>query len=207
MTRIVGLAAVAAATALAAARPAPARAEATTWNVDPAHSATQFSVKHLVVSTVRGQFGKTTGAVVFDEKDPARSSVEAVVDATTLDTRVPDRDKHLRSPDFFDVEKHPTITFRSTKVERAGEDRLKVTGDLTLKGTTRPVVFDVSYSPAVVGMGGETRRGFTGTARINRKDYGLSWSKVVEAGPVVGDEVAITIDLETVRAGTAQGKK
>jgi polyisoprenoid-binding protein YceI len=189
--------------ALAAVLPALAAAETSTWSIDPSHSATQFSVKHLVISTVRGQFGKTTGTIKLDEKDLAKSSVEAAVDTTTIDTREPKRDGHLKSPDFFDSAKYPTMTFKSTKVEKAGENELKVTGDLTLKGTTKPVVFDVTYSPkAITGMGGETRRAFTGTTKINRKDFGLNWSKAVEAGPVVADEVSVTVDLEAVKEGT-----
>ena len=186
--------------ALTAVLPALAAAETSNWTIDPAHSNSQFSVKHLVISTVRGQFGKTTGALRLDEKDLTKSAVEATIDVTTIDTRVADRDTHLKSPDFFDAAKYPTMTFKSTKVEKAGDDKLKVTGDLTLKGTTKPVVLEVSYSPtAVTGMRGELRLGFSATTKINRKDFGLSWSKVVEAGPVVGDEVTIVIDAETVK--------
>jgi polyisoprenoid-binding protein YceI len=178
---------------------APALALAAPWNIDPAHSQTTFSVKHLVISTVKGEFGKTAGTIDIDDADPARSRVEATIDASTISTRNADRDAHLRSADFFDVAHHPTITFRSTKVEREGADALRVTGDLTLRGVTRPVVLQVSTSPAVKGMGGETRRAFSATTRINRQDYGLKWSKAVEAGPVVGDEVAIFVDVEAVR--------
>ena len=186
--------------ALAAVLPSLAAAEATSWTIDPAHTSSQFSVKHLVISTVRGQFGKTTGTLKLDEKDLTKSAVDATVDVTTIDTRVADRDKHLKSPDFFDAEKYPTMTFKSTKVAKAGKDKLKVTGDLTLKGTTKPVVFDVSYTPAAItGMKGESRRGFSATTKINRKDFGLNWSKVVEAGPVVGDEVTVVIDAEAIK--------
>lgn len=177
---------------------APALALAGTWSIDAAHSQAAFSVKHLVISTVRGEFGKTTGTVTLDEADPTRSRVEATIDATTINTRIPDRDAHLRSPDFFDVAKYPTITFRSTRVAKA-KDGLEVTGDLTLHGVTRPVTLQVSTSPEVKGMGGETRRAFAATARINRQDFGLKWSKAVEAGPVVGDEVAIAIEVEAVK--------
>jgi polyisoprenoid-binding protein YceI len=186
--------------ALTAVLPALAAAETSNWTIDPAHTNSQFSVKHLVISTVRGQFGKTTGALRLDEKDLTKSAVEATIDVTTIDTRVADRDTHLKSPDFFDAAKYPTMTFKSTKVEKAGDDKLKVTGDLTLKGTTKPVILDVSYSPtAITGMKGESRRGFSATTKISRKDFGLSWSKVVEAGPVVGDEVTIVIDAETIK--------
>ncbi|HTP24976.1 MAG TPA: YceI family protein, partial [Anaeromyxobacteraceae bacterium] len=186
------------------ALPVLAAAEPGIWNIDPVHTSSQFSVKHLVISTVRGQFGKTTGRLKLDEQDIAKSSVEAVVDVNTIDTRVADRDKHLKSPDFFDVANYPTMAFRSSKVVKAGEGRLKVGGDLTIRGTTRPVTFDVAYSPrAVGGMMGEIRRGFTATANINRRDFGLRWSKTVNASstmdPVVGDEVAIVIDAEAVK--------
>lgn len=200
--------------ALTAVLPALAAAETSNWTIDPAHTSSQFSVKHLVISTVRGQFGKTTGALRLDEKDLTKSAVEATIDVTTIDTRVADRDTHLKSPDFFDAAKYPTMTFKSTKVEKAGDDKLKVTGDLTLKGTTKPVILDVSYSPtAITGMRGESRRGFSATTKISRKDFGLSWSKVVEAGPVVGDEVTIVIDAETIKeqakaaAAAKEGKK
>ncbi len=188
-------------TLLAVALVAPALALAqTSWDIDPAHTVASFTVKHLVISTVRGEFGKTTGTVKLDEKDPTRSSVEAAIDATTLSTRVEQRDTHLKSPDFFDVAKYPTITFRSTKIEKAGHDGYRVHGDLTIKGTTKPVVLQVTGpTPEIKGMMGETRRGFAATTKIDRKAFGLNWSKMVEAGPVVGDEVTIQIDGELVK--------
>ena len=186
--------------ALAATIPGLAAAEASSWTIDPAHTSSQFSVRHLVISTVRGQFGKTTGTLRLDEKDFSKSAVEATIDVSSIDTRVADRDTHLKSPDFFDAAKYPTMTFKSTKVAKAGAGKLKVTGDLMLKGTTKPVVLDVSYTPAAItGMHGESRRGFSATTKINRKDFGLNWSKVVEAGPVVGDEVTIVVDAEAIK--------
>jgi polyisoprenoid-binding protein YceI len=186
--------------ALTAALPAIAAAEPALWSIDPAHSDATFSVRHLVISTVRGHFGKTTGKIMYDENDVSKSSVEATVDASTIDTRVPDRDAHLKSPDFFDVAKYPTLTFKSTKVEKVGDDKLKVTGDLTMKGTTKPVTWDVTYTPKpITGMGGELRRGFNATTKVNRQDFGLKWSKTVEAGPVVGDEVTLNLDAEAVK--------
>jgi polyisoprenoid-binding protein YceI len=187
--------------ALLAAAPALALAAGTTtWNIDPAHSGTSFAVRHLVISTVRGEFGKTTGKLSLDEADVTRSTVEASIDTTTLDTRVADRDAHLKGPDFFDVAKFPAITFRSTKVEKAGQGALKVTGDLTLHGVTRPVVLDVTTTGAEVkGMFGETRRGYAAAAKIDRRAFGLGWSKTVEAGPVVGDEVTIQLDLSLTK--------
>jgi polyisoprenoid-binding protein YceI len=186
--------------ALALGLPALAAAEATTWNIDPAHSNSTFAVKHLVVSTVRGGFGKTTGTINLDDKDLSKSSVQATIDVNTIDTRVTDRDNHLKSPDFFDASKYPTITFKSTKVQKAGEGKLKVTGDLTIKDHTKPITLDVTYSKPVADQKGMQRRAFNATGKMNRKEYGLAWSKTVEAGPVVGDQVQLAIDIEAVKA-------
>jgi polyisoprenoid-binding protein YceI len=185
--------------ALLAVAPALALAAPTAFKLDPSHSQVGFSVRHLVISNVRGEFTKYEGTVALDDADPAKSTVEATIDVGSVDTRVADRDAHLKSPDFFDVAKYPTMTFKSTKVARAGKDKLAVTGDLTLHGVTRPVVLDVAVTPEVKGMFGETRRAFAATTKINRKDFGLTWNKVVEAGPAVGDEIAITLDLEAVK--------
>jgi polyisoprenoid-binding protein YceI len=179
--------------------PSLALAAGATWNIDASHSAVGFSVRHLVISNVKGEFGAYQGKLVLDDADVSRSSVDASIDVGSINTKVGDRDAHLRSPDFFDAAKYPTITFKSTKVARAAKDRLEVTGDLTLHGVTRPVVLDVSASPEVKGMFGETRRAFAATTKINRKDFGLTWSKAVEAGPVIGDEVTIALDLELVK--------
>ncbi len=179
---------------------------ASTWEIDPAHSAAQFTVRHMMVSNVRGEFGKTTGTVTIDEKDLSRSIAEATIDTTTLSTREPNRDKHLKSPDFFDVEKYPTITFKSTSFKKVGPDKYKVTGDLTLHGVTKPVVLDVESSDAVSkDPKGNERRGATVTTTLNRKDFGLTWNKPIESGGVlVGDQVAINLDLELVKKGTAE---
>lgn len=185
---------------VAALAPAFASAGTSTWNVDPMHSRVGFAVKHLVISTVRGEFKKYEGKVVLDDADLTKSTVEATIDPATIDTGVADRDGHLRSPDFFDVAKNPTVTFKSTKVAAAGPGKLAVTGDLTLRGVTKPVVLDVELSPEVKGMYGETRRGVTATGTIDRKAFGLAWSKVVEAGPVVADEVTLSFELEIVKA-------
>ena len=186
-------------TLLAIFAPALSFAAPTTWNVDAAHSRVGFAVKHLVISNVRGEFGAYQGKLVLDDADVTRSTVEATIDVNSVNTKVADRDAHLKSPDFFDVAKYPSITFKSTKVAKAGKDQLKVTGDLTLHGVTKPVVLDVSTSPEVKGMYGETRRAFAATTKISRKDYGLTWNKLVEAGPAVGDEVTIALDLELVK--------
>jgi polyisoprenoid-binding protein YceI len=193
-------AAIAAALVALALAPAVALAEASTWNIDPAHTEAGFSVRHLVISTVKGWFGKTAGKVVLDEKDLTRSSVEATVDVASVDTRIQKRDDDLRSPNFFDVARYPTITFKSTRVEKAG-DGLKVTGDLTIKGVTRPVTLDVSApTPEIKDPWGNLRRGFSARTRINRRDFGLTYSAAVEAGPVVGDEVNVEINTELVKA-------
>jgi polyisoprenoid-binding protein YceI len=178
--------------------PALALAAPTTWKPDVAHSSVGFSVKHLVITTVRGTFAKFDGTVTLDD-DLARSSVEATIDASSVDTRQPDRDNHLRSPDFFDVAKYSNLTFKSTKVEKAGADALKVTGDLTLHGVTKPVVLAVTTGPEIKGFKGESRRGFSATTKISRKEFGLLWNKAVEAGPVVGDEVTVELELELVK--------
>ena len=158
--------------------PALALAAPTTWSVDPSHSQVGFAVKHLVISNVRGEFGAYQGKVVLDEADVTKSSVAATLDVNSLNTKVADRDAHLKSADFFDVAKYPSITFKSTKVAKAGPDRLQVTGELTLHGVTKPVVLDVTTSPEVKGMFGETRRAFAATTRIQRKDYGTVPPKV-----------------------------
>ncbi len=179
-----------------------------TWNIDPAHSHAGFSVRHLVISNVQGQFQKVTGALKLDEKDVTKSSVEATIDTGSIDTRVADRDTHLKSPDFFDVAKYPTITFKSTKVEKAGEGKLKVTGNLTIKDVTKPVVLEVTGpTKEIKDPWGKLRRGVSATAKINRRDFGLNWSKAIEAGPVVGDEVAIEIEGELVKQDTKQAAK
>lgn len=179
--------------------PALALAAPSTWNVDPTHSQVGFAVKHLVISNVRGEFTKYEGKLVLDEADVTRSQVEATVDVNSVDTKVADRDAHLKSPDFFDAAKYPSMTFKSTKVAKAGKGKLKVTGDLTLRGVTKPVVLEVVTTPEVKGMYGETRRGFSATTRISRKDFGLTWNKLVEAGPAVGDDVSIALELEVVK--------
>jgi polyisoprenoid-binding protein YceI len=167
------------------------------WQIDSSHSGAQFSVRHMMVTTVRGQFGAVKGTVKWDAANPAKSSVEAVIDASTIDTGHAKRDADLKGADFFEVDKYPTIQFKSTKVEPAGSGRLKVTGDLTMRGVTRPVVFDVEGLMPPVKTPSGLKSGATGTARISRKEWGLTWNRAIEAGGVaVSDEVAITVDLE-----------
>lgn len=172
----------------------------TTYHIDPKHSDAQFAVTHLMISTVRGEFHGINGTVVYDDSDPSKSSVEATIDATTVDTREPDRDKHLQSPDFFDVADHPTMTFKSTKVESDGPGKLKVTGDLTIRGVTKTAVLEVTVpKPAIKDPWGMQRTGLSGTTQINRQDFGVAWNKKLDTGGVVvGDEVAITLDVEMV---------
>ena len=171
----------------------------TNWQVDGTHSAVSLTVRHMVISKVRGRFAMWNAKLALDTANLAKSSVEVDIEAASIDTGVADRDAHLRSPDFFDVAKYPTLTFRSTRVEKAGPQALKVTGDLTLHGVTKAVVLEVSMSPEVKGAYGETRRAFAATTRIDRRAFGLTWSKAVEAGPLVGDEVTITLDLEVTK--------
>ncbi len=172
-----------------------------TWELDLAHTGIGFKVRHLMVSSVRGDFGKFSGSIVYDEKDIAKSGARITIDAASIDTRVAKRDEHLRSPDFLDAANHPAITFQSKRVEKAGEGKLKMVGDLTLRGVTKEVVLDVEGpSPAIRDLQGNLRVGGQATARIHRKDFGLVWNKALEAGGVVvGDEVEITIDVEIFR--------
>lgn len=174
---------------------------ATTWKIDPSHSSTNFSVSHLVVSEVTGHFGKTEGTVTLDDKDPSKAKVEATIDATTIDTREPKRDGHLKSADFFDVAQYPTITFKSTKVAKAGKDKFKVTGNLTLHGVTKPVVLDVTApSQAIKDPYGNTKRGAKATTVVKRRDFGLKWDNRLQDGnAVVGDEVTVTLNLALVQ--------
>jgi len=183
--------------------PAPAPAPtAATWDIDTAHANAGFRARHLMVSHVRGHLGPVTGTVFIDEQDPTRSRVDVSIDARGLDSREPKRDEHLRSADFLDVASYPTVTFRSTRVEApSGRDGdLRVTGDLTIRGVTRPVTLEVeALPPAIKTPWGDTRRGVNAHARINRKDWGLKWNIALEAGGVtVGDEVAIEIDAEII---------
>jgi polyisoprenoid-binding protein YceI len=179
----------------------PAMAFATTWNVDPEHSNIGFKVRHLMVSNVKGQFDKHTGVVDINDKDVTKSKVEVSIDTASINTNVQKRDDHLRSPDFFDAAKFPTMTFVSKKVAKAGKDKLKVTGDLTLHGITKEVVLNVE------GPTGESkdpwgviRRGATASTKVNRKDFGLVWNKALETGGVVvGDEVTITLEVEMIK--------
>jgi polyisoprenoid-binding protein YceI len=192
---------IALATGLAALMSLPAAAASTTWQIDPMHTAAQFSVKHLAISTVRGGFSNVKGTVVLDDADVSKSSVDVTIDVSTVDTRTPDRDKDLKSDKFFDVAHYPSMTFKSTKVEQAGAGKLKVTGDLTIRGTTKSVVLDVDGPTAPVkDPWGNQRSAVTATTKINRQDFGVKWNATMDnGGVVVGDEVSITIDAEMVQ--------
>lgn len=179
----------------------PVLSHAAMWDIDPAHTSAQFAVRHLMVSTVRGEFGKVSGTVNLDEQDPSKSSLEATIDTASINTRVEKRDQHLKSPDFLDVAKYPTMTFKSKKIEKVSDTKFKVTGDLTLHGVTKEVVLDVEGSPkAFKDPSGNLRVGGVATTKINRQDFSVQWSKALETGGVVaGDEVAITIDVELTK--------
>jgi polyisoprenoid-binding protein YceI len=175
---------------------------ATTWNLDPIHSNAQFKVRHMMISNVKGEFHGLKGSLKLDSTDITKSSVEATIDVSTINTREEQRDTHLKSADFFDVALFPTMTFKSTEIQKRGVDTLAVSGDLTLHGVTRNVVLEVEGPSAPVkDPYGNTRIGLSATTRINRKDFGLTWNGVLESGGImVGDEIAITIDLEFVKA-------
>ena len=176
-------------------------AQVLTWEIDTAHSGAHFSVRHMMIATVRGEFRKLTGTINMDEKDISKSSVEAVIDASTIDTRDERRDNDLRSANFFDVAKFPTITFKSKSVTRQGDGKFKVAGDLTLHGVTKEVILDVEgLTTQVKDQRGNIKTGAMATTKINRSDFGLTWNRVVETGGVaVSDEVGIIIDLELVK--------
>jgi len=173
---------------------------AATWEFDTAHSAASFGVRHLMISNVRGEFHNVTGTVEWDEKDPASIKIDAAVDVATLDTREPKRDAHLKSPDFFDAEKFPKMTFRSKSATSAGANRYRIAGDLTIRGVTKEATLDVEVTPTIKDPWGNTKFGAVATAKINRQDFGVKWNKTLDGGGVVvGDEVTVTIDAELAR--------
>jgi polyisoprenoid-binding protein YceI len=176
-----------------------------TWNIDPSHSAIHFSVRHMVVSKTRGRFTKWSGQLKFDPANPAASSVEVTIDPGSIDTADAQRDGHLRSPDFFDVEKFPNASFKSTGVQDLGGDRLRITGDLTLHGVTRSVVLEASYEGTGKDPWGGERAGFSGTVSVDRKDFGLTWNKALETGGLlVGEKVELTLEVEAVKQAAQQ---
>ena len=174
----------------------------TTWKIDPAHSVAEFKVKHMMIANVKGKFTGISGTLSLDEANPARSSVEAVIPLETLFTGDAQRDTHLKSPDFFDAEKHPQMTFKSTRIEAKGPGQLAVTGSLTIHGVSQTVTFEVEGpTPPAKDPWGNTRVGLEASTKINRKDFGLTWNTALETGGVlVGESVAITLDVEFVKA-------
>ena len=174
---------------------------ASAWKLDPVHSVAEFKVKHMMISNVKGQFTGISGALTLDETDITKSQVEATIDASSINTREPQRDGHLKSADFFDVEKFPTLSFRSTSVKRTGDDELAVTGDLTIHGVTHQVLFKVEGPSAPCkDPWGNTRLGLSAVTKINRKDFGVAWNAALDAGGIlVGEEVTITLEVEFVR--------
>ncbi len=184
---------------------APILARATDYQIDPSHTAVTFSVRHLMISNVRGEFEKTAGTISVNGTDPSSVKINVTIDASSINTRVDRRDAHLKSPDFLEVDKYPTITFKSTRVEAAGSGKWKVTGDLTLHGVTKEVVLDVTGpTPEITDPMGAKRVGASATASISRKDFGLTWNKALESGGVVvGDQVDIQIDVEAVETTKA----
>jgi polyisoprenoid-binding protein YceI len=175
--------------------------DAATWQIDPDHSSFQFKVRHLTVSNVKGDFGKAKGLVTMDDKDITNLKAEVIIDVASVNTSHAKRDEHLRGPDFFDVTKYPTITFVSKKVTKVDTNRLKVIGDLTIRGVAREITVEVEGpTPEVKDPWGSFRRGATATTRINRKDFGMTWNRVLDTGGLlVSDEVDIYLEVELVK--------
>ena len=177
----------------------PTQAGFSTWAVDATHSSVEFAVKHMMVSTVRGRFKSFSGEIQADETNPTASSISAAIDVASIDTGVEQRDDHLRSDDFFNAAQYPQITFRSTAIEQRGEE-WKLAGELTIRDVTRPVSLDVEFEGRGADPWGGERAGFTATTKINRKDFGVNWNGVIEAGGVVvSDQVKITLNIEAVK--------
>lgn len=180
-------------------RPVMAQSE---WEIDSSHSAAQFQVKHLMISNVRGEFGKMSGRIFFDGKDFSTVKAEAVIEVASVNTREKKRDDHLRSADFFDAANHPTITFKSKRVEGIRGSNFSLVGDLTMRGVTRTITLNVEATPIIKGTRGESRIGAHAAAKLNRQDYGIKWNRSLDAGGVVvSDEVQIMLDLELVQGG------
>ena len=177
----------------------------TKWNIDLSHSGVNFSIRHMVVSKVRGRFTKFSGLLNLDDEDITRSVVEATIDASSIDTGTEQRDAHLRSADFFDVEKYPELRFRSVRIEKLDDDRFRVVGELTIRDVTREVTLDVEGGGRAKDPWGNERTGFVAKTTLDRKDFGLKWNQALEAGGVlVGDRVDIELDVQGVKAAAAQ---
>jgi polyisoprenoid-binding protein YceI len=181
-------------------------AHASTWDIDSAHTTAGFKVRHLMIANVKGEFTGVTGTVNLDDQDVLKSHVEVSIDVSSVNTGNPDRDKHLKNADFFDAPKFPKLTFKSTKVEKAG-DKLLLSGDLTLHGVTKPVTLTAELSSEIKDPWGKTRRGVTATGKVNRKDFGLVWNKTLDGGGVaVGDEVQLTVEAELTKKADKPAK-
>lgn len=175
------------------------------WEIDTSHASAGFSVKHFGVSNVNGTLGPVTGMVELDDADPSKGKIEATIDVKAIDTKWAKRDEHLRSADFFEVDKFPSMTFKSTKIQKISKTKLKVTGDLTIHGVTKSVTLDAEVSPEIKNpFSGNPTRAVTASAQINRQDFGLKWQAPAEAVKVVGDEVKIAIELELVQKPAAK---
>jgi polyisoprenoid-binding protein YceI len=179
----------------------PVAGSAATWNINPDHSSIQFQVRYMTVVNVKGTFDKFQGVVTLDEKTPSKSSVNITIETTSINTGVEKRDEHLRTDDFFDCAKHPTITFVSKKVTPSGKGKLKVTGDLTMLGVTKEVILDVDGpTPEIRDPWGNIRRGASARAKINRQDYGMTWNKVLDTGGImIGKDVNVIMEVELVK--------
>lgn len=170
------------------------------WQIDPAHSHIQFSVRHMMISTVRGEFEKFGGTIDFDPENPEQSQVSVRIDTASINTRQTDRDNHLRSADFFHVEEYPAILFESKRIEQTGRDKGRVVGDLTIRGVTREIVLDVEYAGTARSPWGTTSAGFSATTSLDRKEWGLTWNQALETGGVlVGDKIKVDIEIEIVK--------
>jgi polyisoprenoid-binding protein YceI len=180
----------------------PAAPATSTWNIDPVHSAAEFKIRHLMISNVKGSFPKLSGVLTLDEANPANSSVEASIEVASIETRDAQRDAHLKSADFFDAEKFPAMTFKSTRVNQTGAEEGTVEGDLTIRDVTKTVTFNVEGpTPPAKDPWGNARVGISATTKISRKEFGLTWSAPVETGGVlIGDEVTITLEVEFIKA-------
>ncbi len=170
------------------------------WQIDSAHSHIQFSVRHMMLAKVRGEFDKFSGTVTLDEANPAASTADIQIEAASINTREAQRDGHLKSPDFFDAEKYPTLNFKSKRVDVKDDTHAVIVGDLTIRDVTKEVAVNVEYMGQSKTPFGTTNAGFEATTKINRKDFGLTWNAVLETGGVaVGDEIAVSIDLELIK--------
>ncbi len=175
------------------------------WKIDPAHSEINFTVRHMMISNVRGRFEAFTGTVEFDQQNPANSSVDVQIEAASVNTREAQRDTHLRSADFFDAETHPYLTFKSKKVEVVDDSHGRITGDLTIHGVTKEVVLDTEFNGMSQSPWGFSSAGFSATTKINRKDWGLGWNMALETGGVlVSDEIKINIEIEIIEEKVAE---